>query len=219
MKPHLKRFRRKSERAITLIEIVCILAALMLLVVLLLPFLARQASHAQRVTCSNNLKQIGLAFRTWSLDGDENYPMGASVRAGGVKEYAETGAVYMVFQVMSNELSTPKILVCPWDTNRTYATGFTNLSNAQISYFVGLDAVETQPQQLLSGDRNLTNEPIARNPYVSISNSTTLGWTKAMHWEKGNVGFADGSVWAFTNGSPTLTARLPAGSTNRLVIP
>ena len=50
-----------------------------------------------------------------------------------------TGAdTFRHFQVMSNELSTPKILACPADT-RAAANNFFRLKNQNVSYFVGLE--------------------------------------------------------------------------------
>ena len=75
------------------------------------------------------------------------------------------------YLAMSNELSTPKIVLCPSDRNRVEATVFSTNAliqtpgitvtpfqgNINISYFVGVDADETKPQCFLGGDRNLTN--------------------------------------------------------------
>jgi len=55
-------------------------------------------ARAERIQCVNNLKQVGLAFRIWAGDHRDKFP---------------TSLV-----VMSNELSTPKILVCPSDSAR-----------------------------------------------------------------------------------------------------
>src|SRR5438105_8620974 len=48
-----------------LFAVVAVLAAMML------PALSRAKSKAQRISAMNNLKQIGLAARTWSLDNGE----------------------------------------------------------------------------------------------------------------------------------------------------
>src|SRR5207247_4730878 len=85
-------------------------------------------------------------------------------------ELIGTRSVFAHFGVMSNELSTPKILFCPQETDpsrqsaSTFASTipagsvnqvpFTNDNN--ISYFVGVDAVDTSPQMVLTGDRNLS---------------------------------------------------------------
>ncbi|MBC8094641.1 MAG: type II secretion system protein, partial [Akkermansiaceae bacterium] len=62
------------------------------------------------------------------------------------------------FQILSNELSAPKLLRCPADKDRNAATNFTtDLTLDRLSYFVGLDASTTNPELLLAGDRNITN--------------------------------------------------------------
>lgn len=82
--------------------------------------------------------------------------MAVSVTNGGATELAAAGDVAACFQVMSNELSTPKILHCPDDAHRTYATNFsTRFSAANISYFINADAAEAYPQMILDGDDNL----------------------------------------------------------------
>ena len=100
----------------TLVEAVVVICVLAALVVVLLPALVPQR-HAQRmrqrINCVNNLKEIGLAFRVWEGDNGNKYPMETSVTNGGAMEFAERGIVYPIFQVMSNELGTPKLLICP----------------------------------------------------------------------------------------------------------
>jgi len=66
---------------------------------------------------------------------------------------------------MSNELTTPKILVCPADKEKVPATSFgAGFSDTNSSYFVSLDASETYPQTFLTGDRNLAVAGKAAQP-------------------------------------------------------
>jgi hypothetical protein len=53
---------------------------------------------------------------------------------------------------MSNELSTPKILVCPADGKRQPALDFLGLQPAYVSYKLrtGSDINETHPDQILA---------------------------------------------------------------------
>jgi hypothetical protein len=85
--------------------------------------------RAMSVQCINNLKQVGLAVRVWALDNNDIFPTN--------------------FLCMSNELSTPKILVCPADTNRMVAPNFGSYTDANCSYdlFFGSDR---EPTQVLS---------------------------------------------------------------------
>ena len=89
------------------------------------------------------------------------------------------GQVFRHFQVMSNELSTPRILFCPADKRRTYATSFmSGFSDQNISYFLNVDAIPDNGTNLLCGDRNLTNQRTAGGHFVSISKGAHIGWTK-----------------------------------------
>jgi prepilin-type processing-associated H-X9-DG protein len=121
---------------------------------------------------------------------------------------------------MSNELSTPRILVCPNDTHRIYATNFdSNLKDTNLSYFINVDAVVENDSGLLCGDRNLTNKTPPGSRFVCLFGTPVIGWTREIHREKGNLCFTDGSVGGFINGAVGLAVRIPNGVTNRLAVP
>lgn len=75
--------------------------AIAILAALLLPALSKAKQRAQTIQCVNNLKQVGLATRMWSTEHNALLPSD--------------------FLSMSNELMTPRILVCPGDTGREKA--------------------------------------------------------------------------------------------------
>ena len=200
-----------------MVALLVVIAVIAILAAMLLPALAAAKRKAQRIACVNNLKQCGLAFRIWEGDNGDKYPMAVSTAQGGTMEYTDGANTFRHFQVMSNELSTPKILICPADT-RMVAANFSGLKNQNISNFVGLDANELNPQMLLDGDRNLDVGNELKNGILGLVPGQPIGWTETMHVNQGNVGLADGSVQQLSNpglrsalqnsGSPTNTWRI-----------
>jgi hypothetical protein len=182
------------NQAFTRKDLVVLIATVGLLAVLFMYFQAYPARKAKRdrMQCLSNLQQIGLAFRIFGGSGDK-FPMQTDAYSGGSIEAGATGETFRHFVVCSNELNTPKILVCPSDT-RTAATDFLRLANSNLSYFVGLEGNEEIPRMLLSGDRNLTNGLPTKKGVLEVSAGHPAGWTREMHVEQGNIGLCDGSA-------------------------
>jgi prepilin-type processing-associated H-X9-DG protein len=209
--------RRFNQSAFTLVALLVIVAVLALLAAMLLPALAAAKKKSSKIGCVNNLKQCGLAFRIWAGDNGDKYPMAVPMAKGGTMEFADGANTFRHFQVMSNELSTPKILICPND-DRSAAVTFARLKNQNVSYFIGLDAQEEFPQRLLDGDRNITGAAEPENGILKLTPGGPASWTAAIHNNQGNVGLADGSVQQYSSsalrqalkssGDPTNTWRI-----------
>jgi prepilin-type N-terminal cleavage/methylation domain-containing protein len=149
-------------------------------------------------------------------------------------------------QVMSNECGSAKILMCPGDKNKlnsmkadfgSSATGFavpsattanctalfpaayaaTDGKDAALSYMIGLSADETQPNVILTGDRNWAVQTANTagvaafaGASASLAASTAYGWVVAtaatsisasaasQHDMAGNITLSDGSVQQVT---------------------
>ena len=93
--------------------------------------LAEAKARAQRIQCINNLKQVGLGLRLYSGDNNDVSPPD--------------------FLTMSNELSTPKILFCPGNTNqpavKTWAE-FAATSSSYEYFTAGATDAEDEPQRI-----------------------------------------------------------------------
>ena len=201
----------------TLAEVLVVIAMVILLAVILLPAIIQSRAKAQRLRCIDNLKQIGIAGRIWPSGQSAEYPAQVSVTNGGAMELALEGDVSAIFRVMSNVLDNPMVLTCPADKNRAFAANFATLNNSNISYFIGLDAAEMQPQSLLSGDDNLTlNGMKAQSGILHLHAKDSLSWTKDRHQGAGNILLGDGSIQQASNADLTSSIGLAA---NRLAIP
>jgi len=139
------------------IGVVCIFAAL-ILVVALLSGSFRSERKAQRINCVSNLKQIGIAFRLWEGDHGDQYPFNVSTNSGGTMEWCavdkngfDSNAIFHL-KAMAGELTSPKILVCPQDKSKKPAPDFTSLGPANISYRFrsGTNITETNATEILA---------------------------------------------------------------------
>jgi prepilin-type processing-associated H-X9-DG protein len=189
-------FRHRRKRGFSALELVVVLVVLFALIVgLFLPWLARRNARPSRIKCISNLKQTGLALRIWSKDHDDQFPMAVSTNDGGTLELGVICPVWRQFQVASNELCSPKILACPSDPKRLLTPRFdVGFGNKSTSYFLGMDAIETVPQSILSGDRNTIGWTKTEGNITIFRSNSLAGWTSEIHTNRGNICLADGSA-------------------------
>lgn len=170
----MKKSISNRSGAFTLIELLVVIAIIAILAGLLLPVLGRAKEQARQIACVSNLKQIGTAFLLWVHDHERNnFPFRVDLADEGNRGHPLAGNGWFQFAWISNELSSPRILVCPADKGRRVATDFgnsvttgfvhSNFRGNAVSYFVGLDAgfvrgqlsLERAQQHILVGDRNI----------------------------------------------------------------
>jgi len=179
--------------------------------------LGSSQSESQRAVCFNNLRRIGRAFHVWSADHGNLFPWGVEWGPDG-GSYEQPGGLkanaWYQFTWISNQLGSPKFLVCPADAGaskvaRTWGTsaadgGFLQASyqGHALSYFIGLHSLPSSGASLLSGDRNFKASiaglscPFAGGGVASglLPNDPSVQWTNAVHGTVGNLLFGDGSV-------------------------
>lgn len=217
----------KKSEAFTLVEALVVIAVIGILIAMFLPALSKAKTRSSKINCNNNLKQIGVAFRLTQQDivAGGNYldvrelfwnaPDATAIKAAVDGE--QSPYTYQIFGVTSNELNTPKLLICPQDERTAHASFSmiagnsaydSKLLNQHVSYFVARDTLDALPQIIQVGDRNVGTGESGPNsdygyspaPKVNTGFAKALGtnaavqWTKKMHQKRGNVLFADGHV-------------------------
>lgn len=209
----------KRSRAFTRWDALALMAAAGLLFAWVLPALAVSKPRSQVMACLNNLRLIGQAHQLWGADHDNFMPLRVSQIQGGTQSGSRVGHAWFEFAWISNELVTPKILVCPADANTSrvateFSTrpegGFLNASyrNNAVSYWLALDTFGIHPQGPISGDRNLSFDAVNTGCSSGVLNAAGIAlrpasgraqWTNAVHQGTGNIVLNDGSVSQTSN--------------------
>lgn len=221
--PHLPVAWRLTHRALTLIEALIVITVIALVFAfVVLPWFARPRARASRTNCVTHLKQVGIAFHLYASDNGDRFPVNVFTNE---LDGANWSTAYLrTWWLMSNDLSTPKVLLCPSD-HRSAATNFAALALTNASYFLSFDAEEAKPQRILAGDRHLQTNRVKAGPGpVWLRTNSVVDWTTELHPQKGGppagyLAFSDGSVQAVL--SPRLRQLVAAGgpATNRLLVP
>ena len=212
------RLREQRNSGLGLVEVLIVIATIGFLLVYLSMLNTQPKARASRINCVSNLKQVGLAMRLFANDHQEKLPWQVPEASGGTLERPLNDPT-LQFLAFSNELTTPKILLCVDDKDRSRVSNFVGLSRANISYFIGLNASVSEPQSILSGDRNVTGGSLSNSTLTLQITADRAGWGKKVHNRAGNIGLGDGSAQQLTEQGLNRQIRSARGETVRFLLP
>src|SRR5689334_16825349 len=105
------------NKGLSMVEVLVVIGVLAILAALILPCLApRHSGIGYQIRCISNLKQIGLAWLTWAHDNESgNFPFRSTLPDKGSRGSTDPlrNNAWWQYSLISNELSSPKVLVCP----------------------------------------------------------------------------------------------------------
>ena len=107
------------RRGFTLIELLVVIAIIAILAAILFPVFAKAREKARQASCQSNLKQIGIAFKMYVQDYDEQWPRADPIN-GNLNTPGQLGSRGMDFGFsgwISNGLipytKNQQIYICP----------------------------------------------------------------------------------------------------------
>ena len=169
---------KRQRVGFTLIELLVVIAIIAVLIGLLLPAVQKVREAANRMSCSNNLKQIGLASHSFE-SANGFLPPGSGTLAPGASSAPSTLAIILPYLEQANLYNLFDFAV---DVNNT--TQNAAARDQEVKFYI----CPSDPSQCTEKDPGGSGKPVGRTNYVgnvgttaSQQGLTTTGQPDGLH--------------------------------------
>jgi prepilin-type N-terminal cleavage/methylation domain-containing protein/prepilin-type processing-associated H-X9-DG protein len=194
------------NKGFSLIELLVVIAIIAILASLMAPALSRSRGKAQQVSCVNNLRQLGVTVRLYSMDYNGRLPIAEPVPSYPINSNAPlpriSAALAPYLSSSASANVTNRVLICPMDkAGRATREGSSYEWNAQMNGEKFEETHQFGIERIKMIMRGPTGEPIeigGEFPIVLSPTTIPLMWDyESFHGTDAggkNVLFGDGHV-------------------------